>query len=67
MKQQTSSVSDCVTRKVFSYSLGRDPGVTDLPAGRPEHLVCSANHNIRSLIMQMISTDTFRLRSPSLR
>ena len=65
LKQQTSSVSACATQKVFAYSLGRDPGGTDqCQLGQLSSSFASANYNIRSLIMQMIASDSFRMRKP---
>jgi Protein of unknown function (DUF1592)/Protein of unknown function (DUF1588)/Protein of unknown function (DUF1587)/Protein of unknown function (DUF1595)/Protein of unknown function (DUF1585) len=65
IKKNTTAVSACVTQKIFAYSLGRDP----LPADRcqTDQLIASfagANYNFRSLIMQMIASDTFRMRQP---
>ena len=65
LKKNTTSVSACVTQKMFAYSLGRDP----VPADRCQttQLISSfagGNYNFRSLIMTMIASDTFRMRRP---
>jgi Protein of unknown function (DUF1592)/Protein of unknown function (DUF1588)/Protein of unknown function (DUF1595)/Protein of unknown function (DUF1587)/Protein of unknown function (DUF1585) len=66
LKQQTTSISACVSQKFFSYSLGKDPIPTDqCQLNQLSTGFAAANFNIRSLIMQMISSDTFRMRQPA--
>jgi Protein of unknown function (DUF1592)/Protein of unknown function (DUF1588)/Protein of unknown function (DUF1595)/Protein of unknown function (DUF1587)/Protein of unknown function (DUF1585) len=65
LKQQTASISACATQKIFAYSLGRDPVPTDqCQLSQLGTAFAGANYNLRSLIMQMIATDTFRMRRP---
>jgi uncharacterized protein DUF1592/uncharacterized protein DUF1588/uncharacterized protein DUF1595/uncharacterized protein DUF1587/uncharacterized protein DUF1585 len=65
LKQQTASISACATQKIFAYSLGRDPVPTDqCQLSQLGTAFAGANYNLRSLIMQMIVTDTFRMRRP---
>jgi hypothetical protein len=66
LKTQKPAVSACVVQKTFAYSLGRDPTVADscqttaLARG-----FADANYNFRSLVMQMIASDVFRMRLPA--
>jgi hypothetical protein len=65
LKTQTTNISACATQKIFAYSLGRDPVTSD--QCQLNQLITSfagANYNLRSLIMQMIASDTFRMRQP---
>jgi len=65
LKQQAPAISDCVSRKMFAYSLGRDPGPADqCQLTQLSSQFAKANYNIRSLIMQMVASDTFRMRRP---
>jgi hypothetical protein len=65
LKQQASTISDCVTQKMFAYSLGRDPVAADqCQLTQLSSQFASANYNIRSLIMQTVASDTFRKRLP---
>jgi hypothetical protein len=60
-----ANIAACATKKIFSYSLGRDPVAAD--QCQLAHLSTSfagANYNMRSLIMQMVASDTFRMRRP---
>jgi hypothetical protein len=66
LKTQTSAVSACVVQKVFSYSLGRDPGSADgCQTAALAKAFAGSNYNFRSLIMQMIASDVFRMRAPA--
>jgi hypothetical protein len=65
LKQQTANISACATQKIFSYSLGRDPTASDqCQISQLTTSFAGANYNLRSLIMQMIASDTFRMRRP---
>jgi Protein of unknown function (DUF1592)/Protein of unknown function (DUF1588)/Protein of unknown function (DUF1595)/Protein of unknown function (DUF1587)/Protein of unknown function (DUF1585) len=65
LKQQTADISACATQKIFSYSLGRDPTASDqCQISQLTTSFAGANYNLRSLIMQMIASDTFRMRQP---
>ena len=65
LKQQASSISDCVSQKMFAYSLGRDPVAADkCQLNELSSQFTTANYNLRSLIMQMVASDTFRMRRP---
>ncbi|MES1205468.1 MAG: DUF1592 domain-containing protein, partial [Pseudomonadota bacterium] len=65
LKQQASTISNCVSQKMFAYSLGRDPGAADTcQLNQLSSQFATANYNIRSLIMQMVASDTFRMRRP---
>jgi hypothetical protein len=65
LKQQTTQIASCATTKVFAYSLGRDPGPTDqCQLSQLSSSFSAANYNFRSLVMQMIASDTFRMRRP---
>jgi hypothetical protein len=65
LKQQAPTISDCVTQKMFAYSLGRDPVAADqCQLSQLSSQFASANYNIRSLIMQTVASDTFRKRLP---
>ncbi|MFL5306651.1 MAG: DUF1592 domain-containing protein [Polyangia bacterium] len=65
LKQQASTISDCVSQKMFAYSLGRDPGAADkCQLNALSSQFAAANYNLRSLIMQMVASDTFRMRRP---
>jgi hypothetical protein len=65
IKQRTDSISSCATQKVFAYSLGRDPVAADqCQLDQLKTAFASANYNIRSLVMQTIASDTFRMRRP---
>jgi hypothetical protein len=66
LKTQKPAVGACVVQKMFAYSLGRDPTIADscqttaLAKG-----FADSNYNFRSLIMQMIASDVFRMRQPA--
>jgi Protein of unknown function (DUF1592)/Protein of unknown function (DUF1588)/Protein of unknown function (DUF1595)/Protein of unknown function (DUF1587)/Protein of unknown function (DUF1585) len=65
VKQRTADLSTCATQKTFAYALGRDP--TDTDQCQLEALQTSfqsSSYNLRSLVMQMIASDTFRMRRP---
>jgi hypothetical protein len=65
LKTETAAVSGCAVQKVFAYSLGRDP--TSADSCQTTALVQSfsdSNYNFRSLIMQMIASNAFRMRQP---
>jgi hypothetical protein len=65
IKKKASSISNCATRKLFAYSLGRDPVASDqCQLDQLKTSFAGANYNIRSLVMQMIASDTFRMRRP---
>ena len=65
LKASTTQISACASTKVFSYSLGRDPGPSDqCQLNQLGTAFASANYNFRSLLMQMIASDTFRMRRP---
>ena len=66
VKQQASTISACVSQKMFAYSLGRDPGAADqCQVNQLSSQFATANYNIRSLIMQMVASDSFRMRRPT--
>ena len=66
LKQQAATISDCVSQKMFAYSLGRDPGDADkCQLNQLSSQFATANYNLRSLIMQMVASDTFRMRRPA--
>ena len=51
---------------MFAYSLGRDPGAADqCQVNQLSSQFATANYNIRSLIMQMVASDSFRMRRPA--
>jgi len=65
VKQQASTISNCVSQKMFAYSLGRDPGAADqCQLNQLSSQFATASYNIRSLIMQMVASDAFRMRRP---
>ncbi len=65
LKQQAPAISDCVSQKMFAYSLGHDPGPADkCQLNQLSSQFTRANYNIRSLIMQMVASDSFRMRRP---
>jgi hypothetical protein len=66
LKTQTASVSGCVVQKMFSYALGRDPGSADrCQAAALAQGFADSNYNVRSLIMQTIASEVFRMRQPA--
>lgn len=66
LRQNASSISTCATRKVFSYALGRDPVSADqCQLNQLSASFKSANYNLRTLVMQMVASDTFRMRRPA--
>jgi hypothetical protein len=65
LKQQTSTISNCVSQKMFAYSLGRDPSSADAcQLSQLSTEFAAGNYNIGSLIMNMVASDTFRMRLP---
>ena len=63
LKQQAPQIATCATTKVFAYSLGRDPGAADqCQLAKLSDGFVSANYNFRSLVMQMVASDAFRMR-----
>jgi len=65
LKHEAPSVTACVTRKMFAYSLGRDPVNADrCQMDQLNASFVNGNYSFRSLIMQMIASDTFRMRHP---
>jgi hypothetical protein len=65
LKGEKAAVSGCAVQKIFAYSLGRDPTPAD--GCQTAALVqgfTDANYNFRSLIMQMIASNAFRMRQP---
>ncbi|MEP6655239.1 MAG: DUF1592 domain-containing protein, partial [Myxococcales bacterium] len=65
LKQQAPQIATCATTKVFAYALGRDPVATDqCQLNKLSTAFTSANYNFRSLVMQMVASDAFRMRRP---
>ncbi len=65
LKHEAPSVTACVTQKMFAYSLGRDPVNADrCQIDQLNTSFVSGNYSFRSLIMQMIASDAFRMRHP---
>jgi len=65
LKHEAPSVTACVTRKMFAYSLGRDPVNADrCQMDQLNASFVNGNYSFRSLIMQMVASDTFRMRHP---
>lgn len=65
LKQRATSISSCATQKMFAYSVGRDPGPADqCQLQQLNDSFAAANYNLRSLVMQTIASDTFRMRRP---
>ncbi len=65
LKHEAPSVTACVTQKMFAYSLGRDPVSADrCQTDQLRASFVNGNYSFRSLIMQMIASDAFRMRHP---
>lgn len=66
LKTQAPRVGACVVQKMFAYSLGRDPGGGDgCQTAALAQGFADSNYNFRSLIMQMVASDVFRMRQPA--
>ncbi len=60
-----SNIAACATQKVFAYSIGRDPvAADDCQLSQLRTSFVGTNYNMRSLIMKMVASDTFRMRRP---
>jgi hypothetical protein len=65
LRGQAPSISACATTKVFAYALGRDPATADqCQLTQLGAAFTGAHYNFRSLVMQMIASNTFRMRRP---